>query len=191
MQPASTKEQALFFLVALPILIFDQLTKYYIIQTVPLNTSVAPIESLYPYLQWSHIANTGATFGMFQGASSVFTILVTIVSIGILVFSWTLPAISGKLRVALGLIFGGAIGNLIDRLLIGHVTDFVHIDLSSIIDVFFANWYVFNVADAAVVAGTIIMAYLTIFDPDYVTREIPTPTPEAASTTTSEVSNSE
>lgn len=157
--------QRLAIWVALLVLLLDQASKWRVEATIPLNTAVAPFPGLYPYFQLAHVANRGAAFGFFSDGYLIFTILALIVAVIILWYNFTLQTQSKLVRVALGLLFGGAVGNLIDRLRQGHVTDFLDFDLSSVINVPLADWAVFNVADMAVVAGVILLAIVMIKDP--------------------------
>ena len=106
------------------------------------------------FFRISYIQNTGAAFGLFRGQSFSLTI-VAILGI-ILLFAYVffihrrVPFLDNALgKIALGLVLGGTIGNLIDRLRFGYVTDFIDIGI----------WPTFNIADSAVVVGTIIFAY--------------------------------
>jgi signal peptidase II len=171
----------IFWLIALPVLVIDQVTKWWVIQSMPLNTTRPAVDFLFPYLKWSHVANTGAVFGSFQGVGNLFAILAVVVAIGIVYYNYRLNTTSRRLRIALGLVFGGALGNMIDRLIVGHVTDFIDIDLSSIIPLRIADWYIFNVADMAIIGAIIIMAYLSFFEPDELESADATPqSPELA-----------
>jgi signal peptidase II len=84
---------------------------------------------------------------MFQGMGWVFAILSMIISVFIIVFYGKVPARDWPLRVALILQLGGALGNLIDRLTVGHVTDFISL----------GNFAVFNVADSCITVGVVVM----------------------------------
>jgi signal peptidase II len=97
-----------------------------------------------------HIYNTGATFGLFAGGGDIFRYLAIVVSLGIIYYNHILPGDQRLLRLALGLQMGGALGNMIDRFRIGHVTDFIDI----------GPWYIFNLADLAVVSGAIILGII-------------------------------
>ncbi len=167
-EAATNAHRAIFFWIALPILIADQLTKAWVVANIALNQQFVPIPALYPYLKFTHVGNTGAIFGTLQNARLWLTILAIVVSIGLIVYNLTLPMASRKLRVALGLVFGGAIGNLLDRIRFGHVTDFVDMDFSSIIPLRIADWYIWNIADLAIVCAIILMAYLTFFEPEQI-----------------------
>lgn len=141
-------------IVAPIVLLIDQLTKRYVEANIPLYTSWAPFPGLEGIIQFTHTANTGAVFGLFQGTSMFFAALAIIVATGIVYFSLTLPGGQWLLRLALGLQLGGALGNLTDRLRIGHVTDFIDI----------GPWYIFNVADMALIGGIILFAIVIIRD---------------------------
>ena len=149
-RPAPPWQPLMLFLVAVAVLLVDQLTKLTIENTLPLNHSVAPFPEYAHLFRLTHVSNTGAAFGLFPGASPVFMVIALIVGLVIVVYNYTLPAGHMSLRVALGLQLGGAFGNLIDRIRLGHVTDFLD----------FGAWPVFNLADTAVVAGVIILGYL-------------------------------
>lgn len=141
-------------IVAPIILLIDQITKRLVEANIPLYTSWAPIPGLESVIQFTHTANTGAVFGLFQGTSMFFAALAMVVAAGIVYFSLTLPGGQWLLRLALGLQLGGALGNLTDRLRIGHVTDFIDI----------GPWYIFNVADMALIGGIILFGIVLIRD---------------------------
>jgi signal peptidase II len=137
------------FLIAILIIIADQVTKTIIRQNLEYAQMWIPfgLEWLYPYFYFVHWYNTGAAFGMFQDASTIFTVLAIIVSALIIYY---FPKISDEdwhMRFALSLQLGGAIGNLIDRLTIGHVTDFIAV----------GNFPIFNVADASISIGVAVL----------------------------------
>jgi signal peptidase II len=102
---------------------------------------------LEPYARIVHWKNTGAAFGIFQGFGDVFTVLAFVVAGAILYYFPQVPREDWVLRLAMGLQFSGAVGNLIDRLTIGWVTDFVSV----------GRFPVFNVADACISIGTAIL----------------------------------
>lgn len=160
------RRKQIFTRIGLVVIGLDQLTKLLIINAMPLNTSVVPYPSLYPYFQLSHVANTGALFGLFPQAPTVFATLAVVVSLAIAYFNYQLPTQSLKLRLALGLVFGGAIGNLIDRIRLGYVTDFLDFNLRPLLDWPILDWPVFNIADMALVSGIVILAYLAWREPE-------------------------
>lgn len=151
-QKSSFNERLIFFIVAGVILFFDQLTKRWVETNIPLGSTYEPIPSVGSFFRYIHVPNTGAAFGSFQGenSSTIFAIIAIVVGTALVAYAWTLPAGQRLLRLTLGMQFGGAIGNLIDRFRLGHVTDFVAV----------WKWYIFNIADLAVVSGVCILVYL-------------------------------
>jgi signal peptidase II len=129
------------------IVLLDQITKTLVRNDLMEGEMWSPWTWLLPYIRVVHIQNSGAAFGMLPGLSIVFTILSIIVVIAILYFFPRVPRQDWVLRLALCLQFGGALGNLIDRLHQGYVTDFVS----------FMNFAVFNVADACISIGVAIL----------------------------------
>lgn len=149
---ANWRERAILFGIMAIILLLDQVSKQIVINNLPLYTWWAPIPELANLFRFTHTTNTGAAFGLFQNGNSVFTVLAVIVAIGIIYYNHTLSAGHTWLRVALGLMLGGALGNLIDRVRLGYVTDFLD----------FGPWPVFNLADTSIVAGVALLAWLTL-----------------------------
>lgn len=150
----TTLELALPFLIMAVVVILDQLSKRWIEANIPLYSTWAPWPEIASIFQFTHTANTGMAFGLLQGGGWLVSILTIGVIAFISYFNFTTPANHNLLRVALGLIMGGAIGNnLIDRLRIGHVTDFVDM----------GPWYIFNVADMAISSGVVLMAWYLLF----------------------------
>lgn len=131
----------------------DQLTKLWVTSTLVEGERI-PV--LPPLLQWYYIRNSGAAFSIGEGITWVFTIVMTVVSVGIVIYARKVHALWWG--VALGLVLGGALGNLTDRLFrepsfgMGHVVDFISLP----------NFAIFNVADSAVVCGVILVCLLTL-----------------------------
>jgi signal peptidase II len=150
--PATLGERSWLFLVTASVIIIDHLTKLAIEAWLPLNHSWAPWPDRLPMIRLTHVSNTGAAFGMFPSGRLVFALIAAVVALVILAYNYRLPAGQRLLRLALGLQLAGALGNLIDRVRLGHVTDFVDI----------GPWPVFNVADMSIVAGVIILGFLMV-----------------------------
>ena len=131
------------FAVALPVLALDYLSKEIVRNNLPIYTYWAPFPAIEEFFRFTHTTNTGVAFGLFQNGNLIFTLFAIVISIGIIYFNQKLEPGHVLLRIALGLQLGGALGNLLDRLTHGAVTDFLD----------FGPWPVFNVADTAVVAG--------------------------------------
>ena len=133
--------------IALIIVILDQWTKNMVRTLIPLGQSWSPWSWLEPYVRIVHWQNTGAAFGMFQQFGAVFAVLAFIVAIGILYYFPQVPRKEWAMRLAMAMMLGGAMGNLIDRLTIGTVTDFISV----------GTFAVFNVADACISVGTALL----------------------------------
>lgn len=130
----------------------DQLTKLWVTQTMRLGASRPLIEGL---LNLTHVRNRGVAFGMLsqQGLSAAVLIAVSLTAL--LLILYFLRQVSGRerlLSVALSLIFAGAVGNLLDRLRLGEVVDFLDVYVGA------HHWPAFNVADAAITAGGVLLA---------------------------------
>jgi len=148
----------LWMVVSLIIVIGDQLTKWAIVKWVPLYDRV-PVNS---FINLTHQKNTGAAFSFLADAGGwqrwFFIVLATGVSAVIVVWIWRIrQAGQSWLSAGLALVLGGAVGNLIDRVLLGHVTDFIQ--------VWFGNWAFpsFNVADAAISVGAALLIIDALF----------------------------
>jgi len=136
------------------ILAADQYTKALVRRTIPLNTSYMPIPWLDRFVTLTHIENHGVSFGLLQGYGGLFGIVALAVIAGIAWYVWRYPGLPRFMAFVLGLMLGGALGNLVDRLLRGGVvTDFVDLRW----------WPVFNVADSCVVVGSILLGVYTLF----------------------------
>lgn len=129
------------------VIVLDQWTKALVRANLDFQDIWSPWPWLTPYARIVHWKNTGAAFGMLPGFGDVFTILAVIVAIAILYYFPQVPRQDWPLRLAMGLQLGGAVGNLIDRLTIGWVTDFVSV----------GSFPVFNVADASISTGVVIL----------------------------------
>ncbi len=142
-------EKLLPFVIMGLVLLADQLTKYLVETRIPLYGVWAPIPALEGIFRIVHTTNTGAVFGLFQGTGMFFAALAVVVAGAIVYFNLTLPGNQWAIRVALGLQLGGALGNFIDRLRQGHVTDFIDT----------GPWYIWNLADLAITSGVVLFAF--------------------------------
>jgi signal peptidase II len=148
-------------LVATLVVIVDQWSKSLIEKNIPLGGSYTPFPKLEPYFNLVHWSNTGAAFGLLQGQGSLFVVIAVVVIVAGLVYARYLPADSWAVKVCLGLQLGGAIGNnLFDRVQLGHVTDFLLFTLPVGGRVYM--WPAWNVADASIVVGTILLVILLL-----------------------------
>lgn len=140
------KKELTFFLPALGVAVADQLSKLWI------RSYLAPGDFIpVGPVRLTHTANPGAAFGLL--AHPAFLIALTAAVIVLLILSYRQPYFDSALvRPTLGLLLGGGVGNLIDRLRLGYVTDFIDLRV----------WPVFNLADSAVVVGTALLAYFLL-----------------------------
>lgn len=144
--------------VAAVVVVVDQLTKWAIVEWIPLYDRV-PLNS---FINLTHQKNAGAAFSFLADAGGwqrwFFVVLATCVSAVIAVWMWRIRDLGQTvLSTGLALVLGGAIGNLIDRIILGHVTDFIQ--------VLFGSWAFpsFNVADAAISVGAALLIIDALF----------------------------
>lgn len=135
------------FSVAGLIILVDQITKFIIRHTIPFGQAWMPLTWLAPYARFVNWHNQGAAFGMLQGFGGVFGLLAIIVSFAIIIYFPVIPRHDKWMRLALAMQLAGAVGNLLDRLFIGAVTDFLSV----------WTFPVFNVADASISVGVAIL----------------------------------
>lgn len=140
--------------------ILDQLSKLWAVQTLQIGRALPVFGRV---LQFQYLENRGAAFGILQGNILFFTVL-TIGAVGLLLYMlYRYHHLTRWYSLALALIIGGAIGNLIDRMRLGYVIDFIRVDLVS-----FFDFPIFNVADIGVTVGVCLLALLLIVLPESV-----------------------
>ncbi len=139
------------------VIMADIITKEIIVSSVSLYERI----SVLPFLNIVHVQNKGAAFGVFAGLGNKFFIGVAIMAI-IFIIVYLVKAPKGLETYALSLVLGGAIGNFIDRVRIGKVTDFI--------DVFVNDWHwpAFNVADSALTVGIVLFVIATFAADRYI-----------------------
>jgi signal peptidase II len=141
------RDYLLLFLVAGSIILLDQLSKAWIRSTLGLGEIYRPDLWLTEYARLINWKNYGAAFGMFQSGSTIFMLLSMVVSLGLVYYFPQVPREERIARLAICLLLGGAVGNLIDRLHQGYVTDFISV----------GDFPVFNVADASISTGVAVL----------------------------------
>ena len=144
-------------LVAVLACTLDQVTKVWLLNVLALGDR--GVIRLGPVLDLALTWNTGISWGLFQTKSALgqWVLLGIKVVAVVLLWAWLARASSRLVAIGLGLIIGGAIGNAIDRVAHGAVVDFVLFHITT--PTFNFTWYVFNLADAAIVAGVIGLLY--------------------------------
>jgi len=141
----------LFFFVAGFTIMIDQVAKLWIIRNLEINETILPLAALHPYLQITRISNTGIAFGIGSGGSSLFLILsLLIMAVLLYIYARSKPS-EIRQHIAMAMIWGGASGNVVDRIQYGHVVDFVHLVVPGLIS------NVSNFADHAIVIGVGIL----------------------------------
>ncbi len=147
--------QSILFWVAGLVILIDQVTKHMVRENMPVGSMWAFSPESAPFFRLLHIENNGAAFGMFQQSGVVFSGIAIVVSVVIVYYGLRLPEGQWLLRLILGLQLGGALGNLIDRLVRGPVTDFFNV---------MALWNtpIFNVADLSITIGVILLLALML-----------------------------
>ena len=135
------------------IVVLDQATKYAVVRRLHLHESV---EIIPGFLDFTHVRNTGAAFGLlnsvdFPGKPLVIASIALVALLVMATYAAQLPREHRMARAGLALVLGGAAGNLVDRIRQGYVVDYV--------DVYWGSWHfwAFNVADAAITVGVILI----------------------------------
>ncbi len=147
----------MWMLIATIVVVLDQLSKWWIRMLFDLYESFP----IFPGLQIIYVRNLGAAFSFLSSAGGwqrwFFIVLSLLASIAIVIWIYRLPKQRRLEALGLSLVLGGAVGNLVDRVLLGYVVDFI--------DVYYQSWHwpVFNVADSAITVGVAIMIIDILF----------------------------
>ena len=148
------------FLTAIVVFLLDFFSKWLVQQTMGLQESIPLIRNVFHI---TYIHNRGAAFGILQQQTALFIAITVVVLLAILWYHRQLPKSERMAHMALGLIFGGSVGNLIDRIRWGYVIDWLD----------FRIWPIFNLADSAIVIGGLLLAWMML------TRENPSESSDA------------
>ena len=142
-----------FFLIAAIVVGLDQLSKYLVRTNMVLGESIPE----HGFFRFTYGINTGGVFGLFSNQTFLITVAAVISVVVILLYSRHKIAQSMLVKVSLGMILGGSIGNLIDRVRLGEVTDFIDIGIGS------HRWPYFNLADSAIDVGVVLLIIYILF----------------------------
>lgn len=140
----------LYIILSIVILAADMVTKYFVQRKMEPYDSIPVIKNIFHI---TYVQNTGAAFSILKGKIFFFTAVSVIITLIIIFIMIKYPIKEKIFGIAMAMVLGGAVGNLIDRLRYGYVVDFLD----------FRIWPVFNIADCAIVVGTLILAYLITF----------------------------
>lgn len=144
------------------VVVLDQVTKWMVVKAIPLWGAVTVIPGFFDV---SHVRNTGAAFGLFASFAAPWRTwllngVATLVFAAVLVYALRTPATEKRVQTGLALILGGAVGNLIDRVTQGFVTDFLHVYVGK------HQWPDFNAADSAISIGVVLLAWDAFRSPE-------------------------
>ncbi|MCO6017814.1 MULTISPECIES: signal peptidase II [Carnobacterium] len=142
-----------YYLLALVVLIVDQVTKYLVVQNIELYQVKAFLPGV---LSWMYIQNTGAAWSILEGQMWFFYVITTVVIIGVLYIMQKYAKESRLFSMGLALILAGALGNFIDRIRLGYVVDMVRIEL--------IDFPIFNVADMSLSIGVALIIVYVLLD---------------------------
>ena len=150
---SGTHARGYHLLLALGVLILDRFSKWLVATRLSMHDSIPVIPGFFHI---THVENSGAAFGLFSDSAFewklTFLILFSLIALGIVsVLLWKNSHIVSTTGTALALILGGALGNLWDRVIAGHVVDFLDFNVGSY------HWPSFNVADSAIVIGAVLL----------------------------------
>jgi signal peptidase II len=144
--------------VVLVVIGIDQFTKALVVAQLAIGESYVPVPALSDFFLITRSYNTGSAFGMFAGVPGIGNVFVVIAAVVTVFLVWSYRTLTSQqpfAKLATGLVIGGALGNVLDRLEYGHVVDFIHYRIPNVI----AN--VSNLADHAIVFGVLLMIWLT------------------------------
>lgn len=139
------------FVTTIVVIIVDQVSKQIVIRSLPLGASINLIPALSPLFQITYSENTGAAFGLLPQAGPLFLLIAVVLVAAMFIFYSRVPEKALLTRIAIGLISGGALGNVINRLQYGAVIDFIHYQIPGILS------NVSNLADHAIVFGVVLI----------------------------------
>lgn len=142
--PTAAGPNTTLWIIALTVAGFDQVLKAAVVRALAPETSLTIIPGV---LSLTHVRNTGIAFGLFAGLPAAITVAAALTLVAMLFYNEARSAPGRAARLGVGLMLGGALGNLVDRIRLGFVVDYLD----------FHVWPVFNLADAAVVTGSLLL----------------------------------
>jgi signal peptidase II len=151
----------IFWALSLLVAVADQVTKEIVYRNIPFETFYPPdrIEVIPGFFNIVHVGNTGAAWGMLAGASFWLGLVAVVTLVAIFVLRRAIGLALPPVQAAFGLLCGGIVGNMVDRLIHGHVVDFLDFRIGSYI------WPTFNLADCGIVCGVALYLWLSFRHP--------------------------
>lgn len=154
-----SNKYAKMFCITGPVIVLDQISKAVVLKTIPLYSSIPVIPG---FLSITHLHNTGGAFGFMADQNSnlrnVLFIAASFVALSLVIYFYkNTPEKYALLATGFALIFGGACGNLADRIRMGKVVDFIDVYIGEL------HWPAFNIADSAISIGVFIFLYHLVF----------------------------
>ena len=154
-QPLATSDQRLLAGIAVSVVILDTLSKWILTRHFEEADTAQSIDLIGARVSLRLSENSGIAFGLLEGQSFVVGVVVAVGVLALSAFGWRTAAVGGRWSaLAFGLLIGGALGNILDRIDDGNVTDFIVV----------GSWPSFNVADSAITVGAILLILWLVFD---------------------------
>ena len=143
---------ATILVVILSVVVLDQIAKSVIVEWIGPDAPERRADVIGTWVAFEYVENTGAAFGILRGQTWLLSILALLVATGFVAMFWSHLPTDRLLRLSVALVIGGAIGNLIDRVRLGYVVDFMAV----------GAWPRFNVADSAITIGIVLLAWTVL-----------------------------
>jgi signal peptidase II len=158
-----------FYPIAVLVFAGDQVSKIWIYKTLPFNSYYPPdaIAVVPGFFNFVHVGNTGAAWGLFSGKNFWLALLAVVTLLAIFIFRRHLTLERSQIQVSFGLLCGGIVGNLVDRISHGHVIDFLDFHFGSFV------WPAFNLADSAICIGISFYLLYSFREPESTSPERP------------------
>jgi signal peptidase II len=153
------------FATALIIVVSDQAVKRVVVRVLGMGETRDVWGSFF---RLTRTENTGAAFGIFRGQGTWFIVISALAAVAIVFFRREIARMRSLHQLAFGLILGGAVGNLIDRIRIGAVVDYLDIGFGA------HRWPAFNIADSAISIGVVLLAFHLVFASDHSLEDVST-----------------
>lgn len=143
-------------IIVLLLAVIDQISKYFVLELLKFSNPVILINN---FLRLNYVENRGAAFGILQNQQLFFIVVTSVVILAVVFYRIRYNRFNKVANLSLDLIIAGAVGNLVDRVRLNYVVDFIDVNFWG-----FYDFPVFNFADICVVVGTLLLALLILLD---------------------------